>query len=79
MATRTGGSGIRVAVSTAILTLRRAADGTSTLSLPLVLRTRDPHQDQWALPGGWLGEDEDLEDAAARTLSETTGLAPSYL
>src|SRR5690606_17982443 len=32
-----------------------------------------------ALPGGWLGADEDLAAAAARTLAETTGLAPTYL
>jgi 8-oxo-dGTP diphosphatase len=77
--TRTAAPDIRVAVSTVILTLRRAERGTAALSLPLVLRTRDPHRDQWALPGGWLGEAEGLEDAAARTLAETTGLAPSYL
>ncbi|MGW8484353.1 NUDIX hydrolase [Microbacterium sp. NPDC055903] len=77
--TRTEDVGIRVAVSTAILTLRRTGDGATALSLPLVLRTRDPHQGLWALPGGWLGEPEDLEDAAARTLAETTGLSPSYL
>jgi len=71
--------GIRVAVSTVILTLRRLEGAAAALTLPLVLRTRDPHRGQWALPGGWLGEDEGLEDAAARTLAETTGLAPSYL
>lgn len=79
MATRTEESDIRVAVSTVILTLRPNADGEPTLALPLVLRTRDPHRDQWALPGGWLDATENLEDAAARTLAETTRLAPSYL
>ena len=77
MVTRTRDADIRVAVSTAILTLRRGDDGAQVLSLPLVLRTRDPHQGQWALPGGWLVEQEGLEQAAARTLAETTGLAPS--
>jgi ADP-ribose pyrophosphatase YjhB (NUDIX family) len=72
-------TGIRIAVSTVILSLRRIADAEPVLSLPLVLRTRDPHKRQWALPGGWLIEDEELEDAAARTLAETTGLSPSYL
>ncbi|MGM1017613.1 MAG: NUDIX hydrolase [Actinomycetota bacterium] len=71
--------GIRVAVSTVILTLRPGENGDPVLSLPLVRRTRDPHRDQWALPGGWLSADEGLEDAAARTLAETTGLSPSYL
>ncbi|MEV4774211.1 NUDIX domain-containing protein [Microbacterium sp. LWO13-1.2] len=71
--------GIRVAVSTVILTLRRTANGEAVLALPLVLRTREPYADQWALPGGWLTVAESAVDAAARTLAETTGLSPSYL
>ncbi|MFC7943113.1 NUDIX domain-containing protein [Microbacterium oxydans] len=70
---------IRVAVSTVILTLRKTDDGRAVLSLPLVLRTREPFAGQWALPGGWLTSTESPVDAAARTLAETTGLAPSYL
>ena len=71
---------IRVAVSTVILTLRRdLGDERPRIVLPLVRRTREPHQNSWSLPGGWLGDDENLEDAAARTLHETTGLSPSYL
>ncbi len=70
----------RVAVSTVIFTLRRdpAAD-RSAVVLPMVRRTRDPHEGLWALPGGWLGSHESLDAAAARTLAETTGIAPSYL
>ncbi|MGF3056642.1 NUDIX hydrolase [Microbacterium sp. YY-01] len=71
---------IRVAVSTVILTVQRTTSSSApVLSLPLVRRTREPFYDQWALPGGWLNAHENLEDAAARTLRETTGLAPSYL
>ena len=71
---------IRVAVSTVIFSLRRGDDGTPPrVVLPLVKRTRDPHDGLWALPGGWLGEREDLESAASRTLAETTTLTPSYL
>ncbi|MDR6865565.1 ADP-ribose pyrophosphatase YjhB (NUDIX family) [Microbacterium resistens] len=70
--------GIRVAVSTVILTLRRETE-EPRIALPLVRRIRDPHRDCWALPGGWLDPRESLEEAAARTLAETTGLAPSYL
>ena len=70
---------IRVAVSTVILTLRRAESGAAVLALPLVLRTREPFADQWALPGGWLTAAESPVDASARTLAETTGLSPSYL
>nr|WP_084644224.1 NUDIX domain-containing protein [Microbacterium gubbeenense] len=47
--------------------------------IPLVRRTREPFLDQWALPGGWLGDAEGLETAAGRTLAATTGLAPSWL
>lgn len=47
--------------------------------LPLVRRTREPHLDSWALPGGWLDSAEDLDAAASRTLAETTALKPSYL
>jgi ADP-ribose pyrophosphatase YjhB (NUDIX family) len=70
----------RVAVSTVIFTLRRLP-GSDALQivLPLVRRTRDPHEGQWALPGGWLDATEGLAAAASRTLAETTGLAPSYL
>ena len=69
-----------LAVSTVIFTLRiDEATERKTLWLPLVRRTRDPHLGQWALPGGWLPADEELATAAARTLHETTDLAPRYL
>ncbi|MBN9186469.1 MAG: NUDIX hydrolase [Microbacterium sp.] len=70
----------RVAVSTVIFTLRREAGcDRASLALPLVRRTRDPFEGRWALPGGWLDQSEGLDEAAARTLAETTGLAPSFL
>ncbi|MFE5408027.1 NUDIX domain-containing protein [Microbacterium sp. NPDC056569] len=71
---------IRVAVSTVIFSLRRLPGSDAVqVVLPLVRRTRDPHEGQWALPGGWLDAREGLDAAASRTLAETTGLAPSYL
>lgn len=70
---------MKVAVSTVIFSLRPDAHSTPSLWTPFVLRTRDPHLGQWALPGGWLPGAEELEAAAARTLGETTGLRPSYL
>lgn len=77
---RSPADGIRVAVSTVIFSLRRAGDGDlPTVVLPLVRRTRAPHEGRWALPGGWLGAAENLEAAASRTLAETTALVPSYL
>lgn len=73
-------TGIRLAVSTVIFSLRRHGDDTRpTVVLPLVRRTRDPHEGRWALPGGWLRAEENLEVAASRTLRETTDLSPSYL
>ncbi|MGD6979806.1 MULTISPECIES: NUDIX hydrolase [Citricoccus] len=69
----------RLAVSTVIFALRSEAGDPPALWTPFVRRTREPHLDQWALPGGWLPDAEPLEDAAARTLAETTGLRPSYL
>ncbi|GAA4988252.1 NUDIX hydrolase [Kineococcus glutinatus] len=70
---------ISVAVSTVILALLPGACGTRRVHLPLVRRTRQPFQDRWALPGGWVCPDESLSDAGRRTLAETTGLRPSYL
>ncbi len=75
-----GADATRVAVSTVIFSLRRPPGAeTATVVLPLVRRTRDPHEGLWALPGGWLDVTEGLDAAASRTLGETTGLAPSYL
>lgn len=68
-----------LAVSTVIFALRTDAAGRASLWIPLVRRIREPQKDLWALPGGWLPADEELVEAAARTLSETTGLAPTYL
>jgi 8-oxo-dGTP diphosphatase len=69
-----------LAVSTVIFSLRPSeATGRMALHIPLVRRVRDPYRGQWALPGGPLGADEDLADAARRHLADTTALTPSYL
>jgi 8-oxo-dGTP diphosphatase len=71
---------VRLAVSTVIFSLRHDDGGDCPrLVLPLVRRTRDPHDGSWALPGGWLDHTEELDAAASRTLAETTALTPSYL
>ena len=43
-------------------------------SLLLINRKKDPYKGQWAVPGGFIEMDEELEDAAARELAEETGL-----
>ena len=40
----------------------------------LVLRKSDPYKGKWALPGGFLEEEETLEAGAKRELQEETGL-----
>jgi 8-oxo-dGTP diphosphatase len=74
-----GDATVRLAVSTVIFALRPDHTGQPVLWTPLVRRTREPHRGLWALPGGWLPPNEELEAASARTLRATTGLAPKYL
>lgn len=42
--------------------------------LLLIQRANEPYKDQWALPGGFVDMDEDLETAALRELEEETGI-----
>lgn len=43
--------------------------------LLLIQRARAPFKNTWALPGGFIEEDETLEQSARRELQEETGLA----
>jgi 8-oxo-dGTP diphosphatase len=58
-----------VTVDAVIFTVR-----DSRLEVLLIRRKRQPFQGMWALPGGFLDMDENLEVAAARELLEETGL-----
>ena len=49
------------------------------LKLLLIKRGGDPYQGRWALPGGFVDMDEDLEASARRELEEETGVSGVYL
>lgn len=51
-----------------------ATDEAGTVHVLLIKRGKDPYKDCWALPGGFLDENETLKQAAARELKEETGL-----
>lgn len=44
------------------------------LAVLLIQRKDDPFKNHWALPGGFVNENESLDRAASRELSEETGL-----
>jgi 8-oxo-dGTP diphosphatase len=62
------------AVAVVIFVVREGA-----LRVLLVHRTAEPDADRWALPGGYLLDDESLDAAASRVLVRETGVADVYL
>src|SRR5688572_372939 len=63
-----------VAVDVVILTVDEGA-----LKVVLIQRTESPYDKKWSLPGGFVGIDESLEDAAARLLEKKAGLKNVFL
>ena len=60
-----------VSVDLVVLTVRDEA-----LCALVIRRGIEPHRGAWALPGGFVRDDEGLEEAAARELAEETGMRP---
>jgi 8-oxo-dGTP diphosphatase len=48
---------------------------TGRAEVLLIKRRHEPFKNQWAIPGGFIGVNEELEDAAVRELFEETNLS----
>ena len=66
----------RPALTVDIVLIKDGYDGPEIL---LIQRNHPPFAGYWALPGGFVDENEPLEAAARRELFEETGLEPAEL
>lgn len=60
---------IAVAVDTVLMTV-----DSGILKVLLIRRKNDPYKGKWALPGGFVRQNEEIRDAAVRELKEETGV-----
>jgi 8-oxo-dGTP diphosphatase len=68
-------SHIKVAVDAIVFGYSKS-DGLSVL---LIKRKYEPFKNAWAIPGGFVLQDESLEEAVRRELQEETGVEVNYL
>lgn len=66
----------RPAVTVDSVIFSESEDG---LYILLIQRKNPPYQDYWAIPGGFVDMDEELDVAAKRELLEETGLVVEHL
>ena len=52
---------------------------SGTISILLIKRKYEPFKGKWAIPGGFVLNDESLEEAVERELKEETGVEINYL
>ena len=67
-------NGHAIAVDVVLFTIQGA-----TLKVLLVKRQQMPYRGTWALPGGIVGREESIDDAALRELQEETSIGNIYL
>jgi 8-oxo-dGTP diphosphatase len=66
----------RPMVTTDALVFAHSGGKTKVL---LIKRGNEPFKDMWAIPGGFVNMDEEIEDAVVRELAEETGVRGVHL